>query len=40
MNVQGFSHVTINVKDLARSLRFYVDILNMKLVIVDERMHI
>ncbi len=32
MNVQGFSHVTINVKNLARSLRFYVDILNMKLV--------
>jgi catechol 2,3-dioxygenase-like lactoylglutathione lyase family enzyme len=32
MKVQGFSHVTINVKDLVRSLRFYVDVLGMKLV--------
>ncbi|MBA2875119.1 VOC family protein [Thermaerobacillus caldiproteolyticus] len=32
MNVQGFSHVTINVSDLSRSLRFYVDVLHMKLV--------
>jgi catechol 2,3-dioxygenase-like lactoylglutathione lyase family enzyme len=32
MNVQGFSHVTINVKDLDRSLRFYVGVLNMQLV--------
>jgi catechol 2,3-dioxygenase-like lactoylglutathione lyase family enzyme len=32
MNVQGFSHVTINVKDLTRSLRFYVDVLGMELV--------
>lgn len=32
MKVQGFSHVTINVKDLARSLRFYVDVLGMELV--------
>jgi catechol 2,3-dioxygenase-like lactoylglutathione lyase family enzyme len=32
MRVQGFSHVTINVKDLVRSLHFYVDVLGMKLV--------
>jgi catechol 2,3-dioxygenase-like lactoylglutathione lyase family enzyme len=35
MNVQDFSHVTINVKDLARSLRFYV---GWSLFIVDGRM--
>jgi catechol 2,3-dioxygenase-like lactoylglutathione lyase family enzyme len=32
MKVQGFSHVTINVSDLPRALRFYVDVLKMKLV--------
>jgi catechol 2,3-dioxygenase-like lactoylglutathione lyase family enzyme len=32
MNVQGFSHVTINVSDLNRSLSFYVDVLKMRLV--------
>jgi catechol 2,3-dioxygenase-like lactoylglutathione lyase family enzyme len=32
MRVEGFNHVTINVADLARSLRFYVDALGMRLV--------
>jgi catechol 2,3-dioxygenase-like lactoylglutathione lyase family enzyme len=32
MNVQGFSHVTINVSDLNRALSFYVDVLKMQLV--------
>jgi catechol 2,3-dioxygenase-like lactoylglutathione lyase family enzyme len=32
MNVQGFSHVTINVGDLDRSLQFYVEVLQMNLV--------
>jgi catechol-2,3-dioxygenase len=32
MNVQGFSHVTINVSDLNRSLSFYLDVLKMQLV--------
>lgn len=32
MKVSGFSHVTINVQNLERSLRFYLDILNMKLI--------
>jgi catechol 2,3-dioxygenase-like lactoylglutathione lyase family enzyme len=31
MNVQGFSHVTINVKSLMGSIRFYRDVLGMKL---------
>ncbi len=30
MNVDGFSHVTINVGDVAVSLRFYVDVLGMR----------
>ena len=32
MQVTGFSHVTINVRDLPASLRFYVDLLGMTLV--------
>ena len=32
MRVTGFSHVTINVRDLPASLRFYVDLLGMQLV--------
>lgn len=32
MNVIGFSHVTILVSDLPASLRFYVDVLGMRLV--------
>jgi catechol-2,3-dioxygenase len=32
MNVQGFSHVTINVSNLSRALQFYIDILQMNLV--------
>ncbi len=32
MKVTGFSHVTINVRDLPASLRFYVDLLGMRLV--------
>jgi catechol 2,3-dioxygenase-like lactoylglutathione lyase family enzyme len=32
MLVKGFSHATINVKDLAESLRFYVDLLGMEVV--------
>lgn len=32
MNVQGFNHVTINVKSLHESLPFYVDALGMDLV--------
>ncbi|WP_199618114.1 VOC family protein [Paenibacillus alkalitolerans] len=30
MMVQGFSHVTINVRDLSKSLTFYRDMLGMK----------
>ncbi|WP_433748799.1 VOC family protein [Falsibacillus pallidus] len=30
MNVQGFSHVTLNVSNLEKSLQFYEGILNMK----------
>jgi catechol 2,3-dioxygenase-like lactoylglutathione lyase family enzyme len=32
MSVRGFSHVTINVKSLAESLKFYVEILGMEIV--------
>lgn len=32
MKVTGFSHITINVRDLPTSLRFYVDLLGMTLV--------
>ncbi|HZG60207.1 MAG TPA: VOC family protein [Anoxybacillus sp.] len=32
MNVQEFSHVTINVSNLSRALQFYIDILQMNLV--------
>ncbi len=32
MQVKGFSHVTINVQDLARALQFYVDVLGMQVV--------
>ena len=32
MKVTGFSHVTIKVRDLPASLRFYVDLLGMRLV--------
>jgi len=32
MNVQGFSHVTINVSNLSRSLQFYAETLQMKIV--------
>ena len=32
MNITGFSHVTITVCDLPASLRFYVDLLGMRLV--------
>jgi len=32
VKVTGFSHVTINVRDLPASLRFYVDLLGMRLV--------
>ena len=32
MKVTGFSHVTINVRDLPASLRFYVDLLGVRLV--------
>jgi metallothiol transferase len=31
MEVRGFSHVTIRVRDLGTSLRFYVDLLGMRL---------
>lgn len=31
MNISGFSHVTLWVSDLARSLRFYCGVLNMEL---------
>jgi len=31
MEVKGFSHVTIRVRDLETSLKFYVDLLGMKL---------
>jgi catechol 2,3-dioxygenase-like lactoylglutathione lyase family enzyme len=31
MNVQGFSHVTINIKNLKDSILFYRDVLGMKL---------
>jgi catechol 2,3-dioxygenase-like lactoylglutathione lyase family enzyme len=31
-NVSGFSHVTLNVSNLAVALRFYVDVLGMRLV--------
>ncbi|KGX84947.1 VOC family protein [Pontibacillus marinus] len=32
MEIQGFNHITINVKDLEVSLNFYVNVLNMTLV--------
>lgn len=32
MNVTGFNHLTLRVKNLKRSLRFYCDLLGMKLV--------
>lgn len=32
MKVQGFSHVTINISDLQRSLDFYTSVLQMRLV--------
>ena len=32
MKVKGFNHVTIRVSDLERSLGFYRDLLDMKLV--------
>lgn len=37
MNVQGFSHVTIRVKDLQRSLGFYRDVLGMKAIHIGRK---
>jgi catechol 2,3-dioxygenase-like lactoylglutathione lyase family enzyme len=37
MNVQGFSHVTLRVRDLQRSLDFYRDKLGMKVVHIGRK---
>lgn len=32
MKVQGFNHVTVNVSDLSRALKFYTEILGLQLI--------
>lgn len=36
MKIQGFDHLVLNVQDLDRSLRFYEEVLGLKILRLDE----